>query len=163
MTRAQKEVQKADLFNIPEIAKRCGMGEREFRAGGAAFFAKLAESKTKLMGPIVAASTASGANPKKFLSLIDVFAFELDDGSLPESTAKMLKQRLKDVSTDAVGKAHDTAEKMSNNSPVLELSGKIEHAGCNIVKFAKSENVQGVIGKISNLAESKKKKGFDKF
>lgn len=162
MTKTKKEMQKAELFNIQEIAKRCGMSEREFRAGGAAFFAKLAESKTKLMGPLVAASTASGANPKRFLTLLDLFAIELDDGSLPESTSEMLKQRLKDVTSDAVGKVRDVAERMSNTRPASELSQKIEQAGNNIIKFAKSEKVHSVIGKISNLAEGTKKKGSEK-
>lgn len=67
-----------ELISLDRLADLSGLTTDELRTGGAAFFRRLGTSKTKLIGALVAASTASGANPQKFIRMVSNLADQLE-------------------------------------------------------------------------------------
>jgi hypothetical protein len=113
MAKRKKQSGKSDVLNVALAAKKCGISEQELRLGGAAFFAKIAMAKPKLVGPIVAAATASGAKPEKFLALLDLLATELRDGVLPEDRAHLAKKQSNIATIDAEDDADDNVIRLA--------------------------------------------------
>lgn len=71
-------VKQDDMISLDKLADLSGLTADELRAGGAAFFRRLGTSKMKLMGALVAASAASGANPQKFIRMLSNLADQLE-------------------------------------------------------------------------------------
>ena len=73
-----KKTAAEDIVSLDDLADISGLTVEELRTGGAAFFRRLGTTKSKLIGALVAASTASGANPQKFIHLISNLAEALE-------------------------------------------------------------------------------------
>ena len=79
MAQPKKDtVKNEEIISLDALADLSGLTTDELRAGGAAFFRRLGTSKMKLMGALVAASTASGANPQKFIRMLSNLADQLE-------------------------------------------------------------------------------------
>lgn len=67
-----------EVISLDRLAELSGLTISELRIGGSAFFRRLGTMRAKLMGATVAASSASGANPKKFIDMLSNLADELE-------------------------------------------------------------------------------------
>ncbi|QJB68913.1 hypothetical protein [Parasphingorhabdus halotolerans] len=80
MANAKTKPKTRQVNFLADVADQSGLTVEELRVGGAAFFTKLGSNRSKLIGALVAASTASGAKPECFLTLLDTLAKQLGHG-----------------------------------------------------------------------------------
>lgn len=78
MVRSEVGSERGRIVNLDELAYRTGSEPELLRRAGTALFTSLASDDPDLSEALIAASNASGVEPRQMVAMLNVLAFEFE-------------------------------------------------------------------------------------